>query len=263
MVRLRIDLAYDGGPFAGFARQADQVTVQGTLEGALSRLSGLDLDTTCAGRTDRGVHALAQVVSVDIDTSTRRAARLVADLSATRERIDGLVGSAIAIWSVTTVDEGFDARFSAVERAYRYRIVDAVVADPRLHGLRWQVPARLDVEAMHAGVQHVVGEHDYASFCRKAAGKHTTRRTDEAAVVRADDEIHVTLRGKAFCHNQVRSIVGCLAEVGRGRRPPAWIGEVLCARDRSIAARVAPPYGLTLEAVRFADPYPPAPLVRL
>jgi tRNA pseudouridine38-40 synthase len=261
VVRLRIDLAYDGGPFAGFARQPDQITVQGTLEGALRRVTGQDLVTTCAGRTDRGVHALAQVVHVDLDGSHRRAERFLADLEASRARLATLVGPAITLWQVRAVDDAFDARFSAVGRRYRYRLVDAPSADPRLRGVRWHVGHPLDAAAMHAGVQHLVGEHDYASFCRRAPGRHTVRRIDEAAVRRRDDELHVTLRGKAFCHQQVRATVGCLIEVGRGLRPPAWIAELLAARDRRGAAPVAPPEGLTLEAVEFATPYPPAPPV--
>jgi tRNA pseudouridine38-40 synthase len=259
MTRFRIDLAYDGRPFAGFARQRDQVTVQGTLEGALSRVTGQEAPTTCAGRTDRGVHALAQVVHVDLALGDERAARFLADLAVARERLDRMLGPAITVWSVTTVDDAFDARFSAVERAYRYRLVDGPAADPRLRELRWHVPGALDVARMHAGVQHLVGEHDFASFCRRADGRTTVRRIDEAAVRRDGEELHVTLRGPAFCHQQVRSTVGALVEVGRGRRPPAWIGELLAARDREGAARVAPPEGLTLEAVRYAPPYPPAP----
>jgi tRNA pseudouridine38-40 synthase len=260
VVRIRIDLAYDGGPFAGFARQPDQVTVQGTLEGALSRLTGQPAETTCAGRTDRGVHALAQVVHVDLDASHRRVAVFVRDLDAARERVDRLTGAAITVWRVTAVDDGFHARFSAVERRYRYRLVDAPTADPRLRGVRWHVPGSLDVGAMDAGLQHLLGEHDFAALCRRSAGRHTVRRIDEAAVRRDGDEVHVVLRGPAFCHQQVRSTVGCLVEVGRGARPPAWVAEVLASRDRARAARVAPPQGLTLEAVRFRPPYDPAPL---
>lgn len=259
MVRLRIDLAYDGGPFAGFARQDDQVTVQGTLEGALTRLLGSDVETTCAGRTDRGVHATAQVVHLDVDETVPRVAGAIADLRKMRYRIDRLCGDAISIWEITEVDADFDARFSARSRSYRYRLIDAAVADPRLRSTRVHVPKPLDVEPMHEGVQHLLGEHDYAAFCRKAEGKHTVRRIDEAAVIRDRDEVHVTMRGRAFCHHQVRSIVGSLIEVGQGDRDPMWIKELLEGRDRTRIGRVAPARGLTLEGVGFVAPYPPSP----
>ena len=258
--RLRIDLAYDGAPYAGFARQPDQTTVQGVLEDALSRVLGHDVTTTCAGRTDRGVHALAQVVHADVDPPEDRGRAALDDLSVLRERLDRMVGDAIALWSVTEVDDTFDARFSATWRAYRYRLA-SLPADPRFRTTVWHVGPALDVAAMHDAVQHLVGEHDYASFCRRAPGRHTRRRIDEAAVADAPDgEVHVTLRGAAFCHQMVRSITGSLVEVGRGRRVPAWLGEVLVAQDRSAAGPVAPPHGLTLEGVGYAAPFPAAPL---
>ena len=262
-MRVRIDLGYDGGPFSGFARQPDRTTVQGTLEGALSRVLGTDVATTCAGRTDAGVHALAQVVHLDVDDTVPRVARwlqvLVNQPASVRRRLDRMVGDAITIWRVAEVPPDFDARFSAIERRYRYRLSDAVLADPRMRHVRWTVGERLDVAAMHAAAQHLLGEHDFASLCRRADGRHTVRRVDEAVVERAGDEVHVRLRGPAFCHQQVRSTVGCLVEVGTGRRPPDWLADVLAARDRSRAARVAPAAGLTLEAVGYGDAWPPAP----
>jgi tRNA pseudouridine38-40 synthase len=220
---------------------------------------GQPVDATCAGRTDRGVHALAQVVHVDLDPPDERGRAALADLDVLRERIDRMVGEAITLWSVTGVDTTFDARFSAVWRAYRFRLAE-LPADPRTRNVVWHVGPQLDVAAMHAAAQHVVGEHDYAAFCRRAPGRHTVRRVDEAAVRRLDDEVHVTLRGAAFCHQMVRSIAGSLVEVGRGRRPPEWLGGVLAGRDRSAAGPVAPPHGLTLEGVGYRAPWPPAPV---
>ena len=261
--RIRIDLAYDGAPFSGFARQPDRTTVQGTLEGALSRVLGVEVTTTCAGRTDAGVHALAQVVHLDVESASTRVARwldlLASHPASVRQRLDRMCGDAITIWQVATVDGDFDARFSATERRYRYRLVDAPTSDPRLRGIRWTVGEALDVAAMHAAGQHLVGEHDFASLCRRPPGGHTRRRIDEVVVERVGEEVHVRLRGPAFCHQQVRSTVGCLVEVGTGRRPPDWVGEVLAARDRSVAARVAPPEGLTLEAVAYGARWPSAP----
>lgn len=261
--RLRVDLAYDGGPYAGFARQPDRATVQGTLEGALSRVLGQDVSSTCAGRTDAGVHALAQVVHLDVEPTERAVRalqRLDDDAAAFRMQLDHQVGDAITIWQVAVVEDAFDARFSAEERRYRYVIHDAPAMDPRDRYVRWRMREPLDVAAMHAGAQHLLGEHDYASFCRLARGGHTRRSLRQCDVVRADsDTVHVVLRGPAFCHQLCRAITGCLVAVGRGAESPDWIREVLEARDRSVAAPVAPPQGLTLEGVGYPDPWPDAP----
>ncbi len=259
-MRLRIDLAYDGAPFAGFARQPDQVTVQGTIEHALSRLTGQDVASTCAGRTDRGVHARAQVVHLDLDPAQPRAKKMVADLAMLRDRLDHLVGRAITVWTVRRVGEGFHARFSAVSRGYRYRLVDAAAADPIRRHDRWHVGVPLGLAAMRAGARHLVGEHDFAAFCRKAPGRTTVRRLDEVAITRTvDGGLEVRLAGAAFCHQQVRAIVGCLVEVGRARRKPDWLAAVVASGDRSRAARVAPPHGLTLERVGYGRAWPAAP----
>jgi tRNA pseudouridine38-40 synthase len=259
-VRLRVDLAYDGAPFAGFARQPDQVTVQGELERALARLLDQDVALTVAGRTDRGVHALAQVVHLDVDPGVARAERALADLSVLRDRLDQQLGPAIAIWAVRRVGPGFDARFSATARRYRYRLVDALASDPIHRHDRWHVPGPLAVAAMRRAAHQLLGEHDLTSFCRQAPGRTTVRRLDRISITRTEPgRVDVVLEGPAFCHQQVRSIVGCLVEVGRGRKDPAWLGEVLRARDRQAAARVAPPHGLTLEQVRYGRGWPAAP----
>jgi tRNA pseudouridine38-40 synthase len=269
-IRLRIDLAYDGEPFAGFARQPDQLTVQGTLEGALSRCLGQPVDLTCAGRTDRGVHALAQVVHLDVDPSVAVAARSLADLAhgdesaELRRRLDGLVGPAITIWAVRRVPDRFHARFSATGRGYRYRLVDADVVAPLERFDRWHVATPLRLAPMRAAARHLIGEHDFAAFCRRVPGRSSVRRLDRIAITRpAPGEIHVRLAGAAFCHNQVRAIVGCLVEVGRGRWDPERVGAVLASRDRQQLARVAPPHGLTLERVTFGRAGPAAPSARV
>jgi tRNA pseudouridine38-40 synthase len=267
VLRLRIDLAYDGSPFAGFARQPDQITVQGTLEGALSRCLGQRIVTTCAGRTDRGVHATAQVVHLDVDPTTPVAQRSLADLLAgqrtspeLRRRVDGLVGPAITLWRVTQVPAAFDARFSATGRGYRYRLVDAEAVAPLDRFDRWHVGHRLALPPMRAAARHLLGEHDFAAFCKRVPGRSSVRRLDRIAITRpAQDQIHVALAGAAFCHNQVRSIVGCLVEVGRGRWEPERVGQVLASRDRQQLARVAPPQGLTLERVSYGRRFPASP----
>jgi tRNA pseudouridine38-40 synthase len=262
-VRLRLDLAYDGGPFHGLARQPGLLTVQGEVEEALSSLLGVEVRTTASGRTDRGVHARAQVLHGDVPVEA-----LPRDLARFARRLDRALPREITVHAVRRVPGTFDARFSATERAYRFRLRDGV--DPRVHGRGvvrdaadvWGVSALLDVPAIRRASRALLGEHDFAAFCRRAPGRTTLRRIDVLTVRRigaAPGRIDVRLRGPAFCHQQVRSIVGCLVEVGRGRRPEAWVGEVLAARDRSRAAPVAPPHGLTLEEVRFGPGIPASP----
>ena len=259
-VRLRVDLAYDGAPFAGFARQPDQTTVQGTLETAAARILGQTIDATCAGRTDRGVHALAQVVHFDVDPAAERTVRALADLAVFRDRLDHLVGPAITIWRARRVPDAFDARFSATWRRYRYRVADTAALSPLLRHTCWQVREPLSMTAMRAAARHLVGEHDFAAFCKRAPGRTSVRRLDTVTIRRDHDGLlHFGLAGNAFCHNQVRSLVGSLVEVGRGRQPPDWIGEVLAAGDRQRAGRVAPPEGLVLEAVGYGRRWPSAP----
>jgi tRNA pseudouridine38-40 synthase len=263
-VRLRIDLAYDGTPFHGFARQPGLPTVQGALEGALSRLFDQPVESTCAGRTDRGVHATGQVVHLDVDPVVPAAARQlgggtggrVTDL---RRRLDLMLGGAITVWAARRVPEGFHARFSATERRYRYRLAEAAALHPLRRFGVWHLGRRLGVGPMRAAAGHLLGEHDFASLCRQAEGGHTVRRVDAITVRRVDDQVHVRVRGPAFCHQQVRSTVGVLVEVGLGRQDPDWAAEVLAARDRSAAPRVAPGAGLTLEGVSYGRRFPAAP----
>lgn len=269
-VRLRVDLAYDGEPFHGFAKQKDlEQTVQGRLEAALRRVFGQDVDTTCSGRTDRGVHARGQVVHGDVraDHPSRgasgRTAAMLDDLDVARERLDHAVGEAITIWRVSVARPDFNARFSASRRHYRYRLVDAPAVDPLERLGAWHVrggPLRL--RPMQQALKVLVGEHDFASFCRKAPGKTTVREVLRGTVSRPDPgKIDVRLVGNAFCHNQVRSIVGCLVHVGRGEGDADWMRSVLEAQDRRVAARVAPPQGLILERVDFSRGIPSSPWI--
>ena len=249
-MRLRIDLAYDGSGFSGFARQADRRTVQGVLEAALSRLCGQPVVTTGAGRTDAGVHALGQVVTFDVPAGGRP----VDDPDGVRRALARMVRPELTIWSVAAVGDDFDARFSALARRYRYKLADGESLAPlRRHDI-WHVgPPRLDVAAMAAGGAHLVGEHDFSSFCRRVEGRHLVRRVHLVDVAREDEgSVVVDVDGAAFCHQQVRSIVGALVRVGRGLRPPDWVAETVAARDRAVVGAIAPPHGLTLVGVDYS-----------
>ena len=266
-VRLRIDLAYDGAPFHGFARQNDATTVQGELEAALGRVLnlGAPAETTCAGRTDAGVHAEAQTVHLDLPADHPR----LGELGGLRRSLDRMLGEAIAVHRVRRVPGTFDARHSATGRRYRYRICDAEVLPPRWRHDTWH-PAEaargdgaLDLDAMRTAGAALIGEHDYTSFCKKRlitgpGGERliapSVRRIDVLTVRRARPAglVVVRVEGKAFCHNMVRSITGSLVEVGVGRKPVEWVGQVLAARDRTQAGRVAPARGLCLVGVSYA-----------
>lgn len=250
-VRLRIDLAYDGSGFRGWARQrGDTVrTVQQVLEDALTTLAGIPVATTVAGRTDAGVHAEHQVVHCDVP----RDCRVTRDLERARRALEGICGPEIAVWRVRRVPATFDARFSATQRRYRYQMCDAVALNPLERHRTWHCKApRLDVEAMEAGGRCLVGEHDFTSFCRRAGEQHLVRRIDRLAVRRRGAGlVTADVAGKAFCHQMVRSVVGCLVRIGRGDEPAAWAADVLAARDRQAIGQVAPPHGLTLVGVSY------------
>jgi tRNA pseudouridine38-40 synthase len=263
MVRLRIDLAYDGAPFSGFARQQDHKTVQGVLEGALHRVLGRHrpdgpVVTTGAGRTDAGVHAEAQTVHVDVPPAWR----FLDDLEGLRHALDKLCGDQITVWRVRRVPASFDARFSATQRRYRYRLCDDRAMPPLWHPDTWHVPPTLDVAAMETAGQALVGEHDFTSFCRRKVirwsdgTEHEQTRVRRVHLVsvrrsRPAGLVLVRVHGSAFCHNMVRAITGSLVEVGAGRQPVGWIADVLAAQDRSVAGPVAPPQGLSLVGVRY------------
>ena len=255
-MRLRIDLAYDGTGFHGWARQPDLRTVQGEVEEALDtvlRTSGTAL--TVAGRTDTGVHARGQVAHVDIDQDllATPGARGAEPTEALTRRLNGVLAPDVRIRAVGVAPDGFDARFSAVWRRYAYRVADTTGAvDPlaRGHVLAW--PRQLDTDAMNAASSRLMGEHDFAAFCRKRAGATTIRTLLDLHWDRDSSGLAVaTVRADAFCHNMVRSLVGCLLAIGEGRRDPEWAAQVLSARRRDPAVTVVHPHGLTLEEVGY------------
>jgi tRNA pseudouridine38-40 synthase len=256
-VRLRLDLSYDGTAFHGWARQPGLRTVQQDIETALDtvlRREGTTL--TVAGRTDTGVHARGQVAHVDLEPEALAGAAGRAGEDATEalvRRLNGVLDPDVRIRGVSAAPAGFDARFSAIWRRYAYRIADSVaVLDPlaRAHVLVW--PRELDLAVMNSAAEVLLGEQDFAAFCRKREGATTIRTLLDLHWDRDSSGLAVaTVRADAFCHNMVRALVGCLVAVGEGRHEPAWAARVLVARQRDPAVRVMQARGLTLEEVRY------------
>ncbi len=244
MPTYRIDLAYDGTDFHGYARQDSVRTVQGDLEMALFRITG-EVKTVVAGRTDAGVHAVGQVVSFSADAPL--------DTEGLQRSLNRQLGPEIAANAVTEVGERFHARFSAVERRYRYRISNRSVHDPLTARTAWHVPETLDVDAMDEAVGAFVGVHDFASLCRKAPGRTTVREVLDARWIRAGDIVELSIGAAAFCHQMVRSIVAISVDVGKGRLRPEDVPAILAARRRGLVKSLAPPSGLTLMAVTYDD----------
>ena len=245
MPRLALTIEYDGSAFQGWQRLGSGPSVQGALETAVFKLSGQTRDVVGAGRTDSGVHALGQVAHVDLAPA----------LPTDRVR-DGLNAhlrpDAIAVLDARIVDENFHARFSAIGRTYWYRIVNRRADLTLARGQAWRVGPSLDVEAMHAAAQALVGEHDFTTFrdsqCQAASPVKTL---DRISVSRAGEEVHVWCEARSFLHRQVRSMVGSLAQVGLGRWTVGDMGAALAAADRARCGPVAPPDGLYLTRVTY------------
>ncbi|MCF6378911.1 tRNA pseudouridine(38-40) synthase TruA [Nocardioides KLBMP 9356] len=258
-MRLRIDCAYDGADFSGWAAQPTLRTVQGTLEAALATaLRVPEVRVTVAGRTDAGVHARGQVAHLDVDPDlvTSSAGRSTdPPLDALALRVDGILPPDLRVRRISEAPAGFDARFSAVWRRYAYRIADAQeLADPlvRGHVLTW--PRRLDLDAMNAASAPLVGLQDFAAFCKQREGATTVRTLLDLSWSRDEAGRAVgSVRADAFCHNMVRALVGSLIAVGEGRRPTTWPAEVMAGRRRDAGVRVVHAHGLTLEEVGYPD----------
>jgi tRNA pseudouridine38-40 synthase len=256
-VRIRIDLAYDGTDFRGWATQPRLRTVQGVLEAALATALRLpEVGVVCAGRTDTGVHARGQVVHLDIEGPALAASAGRSEdppAEALLRRLNGILPADVRVRRVVEAPDGFDARFAALWRRYAYRVSDhPETVDPltRRHVLAW--PRPLDLEALNAASAALVGHHDFASFCKRREGATTIRTLLDLAWERDQQGVAVaTVRADAFCHSMVRALVGCLLAIGEGRRPVAWAGEVLGARVRDPAVTVAHAHGLTLEEVGY------------
>lgn len=266
LVRVRVDLAYDGTDFAGWARQPGLRTVQGVVEDALalvlrSEHRGEPLPrVTVAGRTDAGVHARGQVLHVDVPAGAWALVPGRSDRTPARSlltRLGGVLPADVVATRVSEAPEGFDARFSAVARRYVYRVCDVESRrDPlrRAHVLWTRRP--LDVGAMHEAAQRVLGLHDFAAYCKPRPGATTIRTLDELTWERPADGpdaglVVATVRADAFCHSMVRALVGASLAVGEGRRPVAWPEEVLVGGRRDPGSGVVAAHGLTLEEVTY------------
>jgi tRNA pseudouridine38-40 synthase len=258
-VRLRLDIAYDGTDFAGWAAQAGQRTVAGVIDEALSTVFRTPVVTRAAGRTDTGVHATGQVAHVDVPAEalpqayprTPRPAGEPEFLPLVR-RLSRFLPADVRVLDIVRAPTGFDARFSALRRHYAYRLSTApfgVSPQEARFVTAWHRP--LDVDAMAAASTHLLGLRDFAAFCRHREGATTIRDLQRLDWVRDGDRITAYVTADAFCWAMVRSLVGALLAVGQHRREPGWVAELLTADRRSSEFAAAPPQGLTLTQVDY------------
>lgn len=265
LTRLRIDLGYDGTDFSGWARQPGRRTVQGELEAALATVLRLHQppQLTVAGRTDAGVHARGQVAHVDLPAPAIMQLDATADsngcaLHHDAERrlarsLNGVLSADVRIRGVRTAAPGFDARFSALSRRYSYRVADRFVDPLRRHDTL-AYPRALDLDAMNAAGRALLGEHDFAAFCRRREGATTVRGLLTFDWTREETGVAVAcVEADAFCHSMVRALVGALLAVGDGRRDVRWPASVLKSGVRESAVAVVSAHGLTLEEVSYPD----------
>ena len=253
-VRVRMQLAYDGSGFRGFAVNPGVRTVGGDLAAALSQVLGHEVTLTCAGRTDAGVHAWGQVVHFDTPGQP--------DPAALQRSLNKMLAPSVVVRSAAVAGAGFDARHSAVGRRYRYTVLNRPLPDPFLAATTWHIDEPLDLGSMILACDPLLGEHDWSSFCKRppspdaALGPRSLVRvvrhagwTDLGVGV-----LRFEIEASAFCHQMVRSVVGTLVAVGKGRMRAGDIGALIRAGDRSQAAEPAPPHGLCLWRVTYPDP---------
>lgn len=251
MPRYALKIEYDGRPFAGWQWQEAHPSVQAALEAAIARVAPEGPSVVGAGRTDRGVHATGQVAHVDLARGWEPV-RLMGAINA------HLRPDPVAVVAAAEVAPDFHARFSAVERVYRFRLIARRAPLVHDHGFAWRVGHRLDLGAMRAGAAALIGRHDFTTFRSSICQAKSPVRTLDCleigeTAVQGGWEYVFGLRARSFLHNQVRSIVGTLERVGAGAWAPARVGEALAACDRAACGPVCPPDGLYLDAVRYPE----------
>jgi tRNA pseudouridine38-40 synthase len=245
MPRYRLTLEYDGSAYNGFQAQTDQPTVQGSVEAAITAFCGETVRLAAAGRTDTGVHATGQVISLDLEKAWP-AQTVMNALNA------HLVGEAISVLDCEGVEDDWHARFSATGRRYLYRILNRPGPPALDAGRVWHMRKSMDADAMHAAAQVLVGLHDFTTFRDvNCQSKSPEKTLDVATVRRVGDEVHLVFEARSFLHRQVRSMTGTLAEVGLGRWTIDDVATALTARDRAACGPVAPSTGLYLTGVRY------------
>lgn len=253
--RVRMNVAYHGATFHGFAENEGVDTVAGVLAGAIGTVLRHRPQLTAAGRTDAGVHARAQVVTFDLPDTVDPAS---VDLVALARSLNALCAPRIAVSRMELADPGFDARASATWRRYRYTVLNTVEPDPMLVDRAWHVRDPLSVPLMNLACDAVMGEQDFAAFCRRppraeGAPEPSLRRRvmDAKWTDQGDGTVVFDIRANAFCHQMVRSLTGFLVDVGRRRRPPSDMRATLVGRHRNHGSQVAPPHGLVLWEVGY------------
>jgi tRNA pseudouridine38-40 synthase len=247
MSSFRITIAYDGGPFVGWQRQAEGTSIQGLLEDALRELDEREVTVIGAGRTDAGVHAFAQVASFTLARETPP--------DVVVRSLNAKLPAEIRVQSAEEVPASFHARFDATSKRYRYRLWTAEVLSPFERAYVWHVPGSLDVAAMADAARLVEGRHDFAAFQTAGGAVGPTERVITLSKVTSREGGLVTyeVEGDGFLRHMVRAIVGTLVDIGRGRRGPEWMRDVIASRDRSQAGKNAPAHGLFLVRVGYAD----------
>jgi tRNA pseudouridine38-40 synthase len=242
----KLTIAYDGTDFIGWQRQAAGTSIQGLLEDALSELDGRPVAVTGAGRTDAGVHARGQVATAALDRDI--------DAASVVRAVNIRLPPTVRILEASVAPDGFHARFDARLKTYRYRIWNADVMSPFERSFAWHVPMKLDTEAMNEAAAMLCGTHDFAAFQGTGSDTQTTVRTVLGSAVAREPGAPLVLydaAGEGFLRHMVRNVVGTLVEIGRGRYPPAWIGEVVASRERTAAGPTAPAHGLFLMGVSY------------
>ena len=248
---VRLVVAYDGAAFHGFAENPGVETVAGALRTAIATvLRRPEIELTGAGRTDAGVHAWGQVISFDADDTI--------DLERLQRGVNAMCGPAVVVRSAEFTADGFNARFSAIWRRYRYTVLNTPMPNPFLARTAWHVGHPLSLDALRLACDPFIGEHDFSAFCKRpkapddAEPVSLVRRVLEAHWSSGDDGVlRFEIRANAFCHNMVRSIVGTMIDVGRGRRTAGELTSVIRSGDRGQAGPVAPPHGLCLWEVGY------------